>query len=451
MILTSSFISLFWIMTAAVLAAVLASATRRIVPDVVWLLVLGMMIGEHGFALAIDNEGIDLLKELGLGFLFLLAGTHIHHDTLTGRRGTAAFGTWGFSLLSALGVMYILVDSEENRVVTAIAFAIALTSTALGTILPILTDAGETDAPLGKQVIVHGAVGELAPIISISLLLSARSTLASAVVLLIFAAATVAVVVVPARLLRRIPLVGKLVIDGTRTTSATTLRIVFLLLTALLALSAKLNLDIVLGAFIAGVIVRALAPEAAMERLEAVLRVIGYSFLIPVFFVCSGMGIDWRMVYLHPVKILGIVGLILVLRGGPIFMSEVLGLSGSGVRGVRNQVRLALFAAPGLPIIVAVTGVAQSNNLLSSTMASIMVLAGAITVLLFPAAAKFLGGHGVESLDKSVAAVTKEVEREEEIRRRVEKERERIENPRRSRFHRAASNDSRHAKRGKKD
>lgn len=429
-----AFVSLFWISLAAVVAALAASATRRRVPDVVWLLSLGMAIGPAGLGLAGVNGGVELLKELGLGFLFLIAGFHIRHDTLTGRRGRWVFGLWAISIASAFGVMMVLLRGENNAVLTSTAFAIAMTSTALGALVPVLTDTGEMDKPMGAWVMAHGAAGEFGPIISISLLLTSRSPISSAAVLLVFVIGAVAGVIVPSRIFMKIPRVGKMIVDGTQTTSVTTFRIIFLVLTGLLGLSAVLGLDIVLGSFTAGIIVRALVPASFASELERNLRNTGYSFLIPVFFVASGMGIDWRALLRFPLQILGIVAMIFVFRGGPILLAELAGWTGSGLRGFKEKARLALFAAPGLPIIVAVTGIARSTGLLSATMASMMIIAGAITVLIFPTAAKALGGVKPQSLDVSAAQATLRMETAEAIRRRVEAEMDRKANPRRSRF-----------------
>ncbi len=403
--LVQDFISLFWIALSAVVAAMMASATRRKVPDVVWLLGFGMLIGPSGLALADDGGGIALLKDLGLGFLFLMAGFHIKRGSLSGKPGAWGMSLWIVSALAAFGLMLFLVPDDPQKTTTAIVFAIALTSTALGTLLPILKDSGEVHAPLGKAVILHGAVGELSPIIAMSFLLSSRNADISAVVLLVFAALGVVFAVLPKRVVARVPKLGKMIVDGMHTTASTTLRMIFFVLTGLLVLSAILELDIVLGAFAAGVIVRSLVPDVQVEETEEKLSHIGYSFLIPGFFVCSGMIIDWRAVTAKPLEIIGLVVIILVLRGGPVFVAELTGRTGSGLETTRDKVRLALFASTGLPIIVAVTGVARNNNLIGAQMASIMVLAGAVTVLVFPAVAGALSGTRAVSLDESAARV----------------------------------------------
>ncbi len=420
--LVQDFVSLFWIALAAVGAAILASATRRKVPDVVWLLVLGMLIGPSGLHLANDGGGITLLKDLGLGFLFLMAGFHIKRGSLAGSSGRWGVCLWMLSALAAFGLMLVLVPDSPRKVTTAIVFAIALTSTALGTLLPILKDSGEVHQRIGKAVILHGAVGELSPIIAMSLLLSSRSMDVSAIVLLVFVAIGVVFAILPKRVLARAPRLGKMIVDGMHTTASTTLRMIFFVLTALLVLSAILELDIVLGAFAAGVIVRSLVPQTYVEETEERLSHIGYSFLIPSFFVCSGMAIDWRAITEKPLEIGGLVVIILVLRGGPIFLAELAGRTGSGLETTRERLRLALYASTGLPIIVAVTSIARGNDLIGDQLASVMVLAGAVTVLIFPAVARVLSGTRTPSLDESATRALIRAEATRRARQKAEEE-----------------------------
>jgi Kef-type K+ transport system membrane component KefB len=151
---------------------------------------------------------------------------------------------------------------------------------------------------------------------------------------------------------------------------------VLLLLTVMLAASASLGLDVILGAFVAGAIIRILLPTEHgwfLERLDG----IGYGLLIPVFFVVSGMGIDPE-VLLHKLgTVLFVFVSILLLRGGPVYaLFRHL--------GSRRRLQLSVFTATGLPIIVAVTSVAVDSGQMSHEGQSIVVAAGMLTVLCLP-------------------------------------------------------------------
>lgn len=155
--------SLFWIALCAVAAPVLAALVpRRLISEVVLLLGLGVLIGPGGLGLAAVGEGLEALRQLGLGMLFLLAGYEIELKELTGHGGRRALVTWLICCALALG----LVVGLTGAVHAEIAVAIALVSTALGTLLPILRDNGQLNTKLGSAVINHGAFGELCPIIA---------------------------------------------------------------------------------------------------------------------------------------------------------------------------------------------------------------------------------------------------------------------------------------------
>ncbi|GHC87807.1 potassium transporter Kef [Nocardiopsis terrae] len=382
--LVDNLLSMWWIALAAVLAPVLALGTRRKVPDVVWLLVFGTIIGPHALGLAEETESVQFLRELGLGFLFLLAGFEVDTTDMRGRQGRNAALTWGLCALLGFGAGMLLVRGDTH---VAVVLAIASTSTALGTLLPILKDSGATGTPLGRAAMVHGAYGELLPIVAMSLLLSTRGTWQSAAILLLFSAAAVAVVAVPGRFFSRLPLLRRAFADASNTTMQTTLRVTVLVLVTLMLLTAVLELDVALGAFAAGLLLNAAlgatAPEHAAEVMHKV-EIVGFSLLIPVFFVTSGMGIDLSAVAARWPLLFGFVAVILLVRGLPVFVREHWTTTHSGLTRTGDQVALGLYAATGLPIIVAVTQVAVSSGVIEDTIASVMVTAGALTVLLFP-------------------------------------------------------------------
>lgn len=382
--LVDNLLSMWWIAIAAVFAPILALTTRRVVPDVVWLLVFGVLIGPHALGLADSTEAVEFLRELGIGFLFLLAGFEVNISDMRGRQGRHAAMTWGLCALLGVGAGFLVLQGDWR---VAIVFGIASTSTALGTLLPILKDSGMMDSPLGRAAMVHGAYGELLPIVAMSVLLSTRGTWQAALVLLFFAAAAVVTVAIPARIFRRIPLLGRAFGAASNSTMQTTVRVTVWVLVTLMLLTALLELDVALGAFAAGLLMNASLRAASPSHAEEVMHkieIVGFSFLIPVFFVTSGMTIDLAAVLAHWPLLIGFVMVIGLVRGLPVFLREQLTSTRSELGSVRERAALGFYSATGLPIIVAVTQIAASSGLISTTMASTMVTGGAVTVLVFP-------------------------------------------------------------------
>lgn len=380
--------SLFWVALVAVVAPLLSRVLRGYVPDVVILLVAGTVLGPFALGWASADGGVDLLEELGLGMLFLLAGYELDPQLLRGRSGRVAWLVWLAGL--AFGFVLVTVLASGEPTTNHIAVAIAMTSTALGTLLPIVKQAGLLDTPLGRAVLAHGAVGELGPIVAMSVLLSSHSVGAALVVLGLFVVATLLAGIVPLRLFTRIPDLGAALARMDGGTSQLPVRGAILLLLVLMVVAERFDLDVVLGAFAAGMVLRRLIA-AGHPRVDEQLETIGYGLLIPVFFVVSGMGIDMAAVADEPLLWAGFVVAIAVARGLPVWLSERFVPHGRNLETPRERVQLALFAATGLPIIVAVTQVAVSTDMMTAETASVLIAAGATTVLLFPLIARLIG------------------------------------------------------------
>ena len=75
-----------------------------------------------------------------------------------------------------------------------------------------------------------------------------------------------------------------------------------------------------LGAFAAGIILRRLLPEGH-EGLEVKLTGLAFGLLIPVFFITSGMAIDPARWPRSPRRWWPFVVLILVVRGGAVYVA----------------------------------------------------------------------------------------------------------------------------------
>lgn len=382
--------SVWWVMLAAAIAPMLALVTRRSVPDVVWLLVFGALIGPNVLGLAEQTDAVGFLRELGMGFLFLLAGFEVNTSDMRAKQGKHAALTWLICGVLGVGAALLALQGDWH---VAVVFGIASTSTALGTLLPILKDSGAMGTPLGRSVMVHGAYGELLPIIAMSLLLSTRGTAVSAGLLVLFAVIAGLSVIIPGRFFRRVPLLARALSSASNTTMQTTMRATVLLLVSLMLVTAVFELDVALGAFAAGILANAVLESVDEEHAHEIMHkveVVGFSLLIPVFFVTSGMSIDIIEVLSMWPTLLGFIAMIALVRGLPIVLREFWTTTHSGLGTPREKIALGFYGATGLPIIVAVTQVAVSSGILDEQTASIMVTSGAVTVLIFPTVAKLL-------------------------------------------------------------
>ncbi|XIG73319.1 cation/H(+) antiporter [Streptomyces sp. SGAir0957] len=373
--------TLILIMSAAVLAPLLAHGAGRWarIPVVIFEIVLGILIGPDVLGWAHGGDVIDVLSDLGLSMLIFLAGYEIQFAEIRGDTLRRSVWAWVISLVLGLGLALALTGFDPAR---AVIIGTALTSTALGTVLPILRDSGDLDGRFGTVMMAFGAVGEFGPIIAISVLLSGRAPGVSTAVLAGFAAITAAAVFWA---LRPRPFWFTAVVRNTLHTSAQfAVRFVMLLLVAMLALSRAFGLDVLLGAFAAGLLTRLVlhsaAPESSAEVLQKV-EAMGFGFLVPLFFIVTGIEFDLSSL-LHGGRPLLLVPVFLVLfllvRGLPAYLLAPRDLTPLSRRA------LTLYSAACLPLVVAITTIGVDEHVLAKSDAAALVGAAMISVLVFP-------------------------------------------------------------------
>lgn len=364
----------------AVAAPLLVRAVGRwvAIPLVVFEILLGLALGPAVLGWIEPDDLTAFLSDFGLAMLFFLAGNEIDFRTTRGRPLTRATIGWLISLAAGAGVAALLAPD-----LPAAAFiGVALTSTALGTIMPVLRDSGDLRTPFGIAVMAIGAVGEFAPLLAISLFLSGRSPLVAALVLVAFTLVAGAAIWLAARGAGR--RLHRAITATLHTSGQFGVRLVVLVLVALVSLSLVLDLDMLLGAFTAGVLSRLLlagAPPRDVEVIEGKIEALGYGFLVPIFFIVTGVTFDLdalvtdlRSLLLVPLFLV----LLLVVRGIPSMLAAPAGSNR------RDLTATALFGATGLPIIVAVTAIGVDSGDLSSGTAAALVGAGMLSVLCFP-------------------------------------------------------------------
>ena len=391
--MSAVFVSLLCIVAVSFIAPLISwSVPKRLLPETVLLIAGGVLIGPSGLGIAHEGQDIEFLKELGVSFLFLMAGYEIDVNELRGSGGRHAMAAWAGSLGLAFAAVAAVGVSGGVFSANGIAIAIAMTSTAIGTILPILRERGLLPTAVGAAILNHGAVGEVGPVILMALLLGTRSTWQSVAVLALFLAITLVIV----RFTDRVRRAGRRLIEAIRlggtTTAQTTVRITVLLLVGLCALAEVFDLDVVLGAFAAGFILRYAVPDGNRE-LEEKLDGLAYGFFVPIFFVTSGMAIELEITADSLIYLGAFLVLLVLTRGLPVWLSARLERRRDGLRAysMRQCLQIAMYSTTALPIIVAVTQVAVNAGAMSSSIASTLVLAGAASVLLMPLLGLALG------------------------------------------------------------
>lgn len=371
----------------AMLAPLLAELPGSVrFPVVVLEVVLGILIGPHVFHLANPDGMIAMLGQLGLTFLLFLVGLEIDFDKIRGKPLSLAVGSWFITFLLSIVCMFIFNVIGLIQTPPLLA-AVALSTTALGVLAPILRDQGELNTDFGKYLVATAAVGEFGPLVIISLLLiSTHGTFLHTLFVVTFIIIALGVANIALHM-RTSPLIEKLA-HTMQSSGQLPVRICILLQVLLATLAAKFGLNIVMGAFTAGMVVGLAIKGKEGELLQHKLDAVGYGFLIPIFFIAAGMKFEVSALWsspLAPIQVALLSGLLILVRCIPMFLYKK-------ELTPAEKLPFAFYAATGLPLIVIISEIGVSSGLMPPDRASILVSAGMVSVLLFPILAVKLRG-----------------------------------------------------------
>ena len=353
-------------------------------PSAVLEIVAGVLIGPAVFGFVEVDPALQVLALLGLAFLLFLAGLEIDLGRLRGGPLRSAAAGFVVSLAIALGIGLGL--KAAGLIQAPLLVAIILSATSLGIVIPVLADSGQSRTALGQLVIAGSSIADFGAIILLSLFFSGDSSSVGSMLLLIGAfvalVAATGVALVGVGHLSRLSSGLKRLQDSS---AQIRVRGALLLLVGFAVLAQLLGLEVILGAFIAGTVLRLLDRDEMLTHpfFRRKLEAVGFGVFVPFFFVASGMQLDVRALFA------GGTALALV----PLFLLALLltrGLPAALYRpavGDRGSLVAGLLQATSLPFIVAATGIGMELSILSPATGAAMVVGGLLSVVLFPLAA----------------------------------------------------------------
>jgi Kef-type K+ transport system membrane component KefB len=384
----ASFTSLAVVLAVAFVSRLVLGLFPRVrVPGVVAEIVLGIVVGPNVLGWAHADEPVKLLATVGLAFLLFLAGLELDVDHLRGPLLRVAGR--GFLVSVALALMAGFSLSAAGLVKNPLLVAVALTATSLGLVIPVLKEADAITTPVGQLVVAGASLGDFGAIIALSLLFSRDTSNSSArFVLLGVFVATVAVIAWSIARAGRSMRISKVLVRLQDTTAQIRVRAAMLLLIGLVVLAEHTGLETILAAFVAGAIVSIIDRDAMKThpQFHLKLEAVGYGFLIPVFFVTSGIRFDLNTLLDHPsvfARVPIFLAVLVVVRGVPaLFYRDSV--------SDRERVAAALLQATSLPFIVTATMIGVEIGAITSANAAALVAAGLVSALIFPAVATSL-------------------------------------------------------------
>jgi Kef-type K+ transport system membrane component KefB len=378
-----SFNSLAVVLAVAFFSRVVLGLVPRFrVPGVVIEIVLGIVIGPSVLGWARADEPVQILSLVGLAFLLFLSGLEIELEHLRGRLLRVALVGLGASVVLGLAVGYVL--DAVGLIANPLLVGVALVATSLGLVIPVLKEGGLNSTPFAQLVIVGATLGDFTAVVLLSLLFSrdASGTGSKLILLGVFVLLLVVIGLSVAGLGRRMK-ISQLLVRLQDTTAQIRVRGAMLLLVALVVVAEKTGLETILGAFVSGAVVSMIDRDTAhthpLFRLK--LDAIGYGFLVPIFFMTSGIRFDLdalrndlSTLVLVPVFLLALV----IARGFPAFAYR------NQLGAPRATMAAGLLQATSLPFIVTASMIGVDIGALTAATGSAFVAAGLLSAVLFP-------------------------------------------------------------------
>jgi Kef-type K+ transport system membrane component KefB len=387
-----SFNSLLIVAGIAVLVPVVLGLLPRLpVPGAVLMVLGGIVLGPSVLNWTRIDEPVVVLSDLGLGMLLFLAGLEIDVDQLRSPLTRLAGGAFGCSVALAVfcAVLFWLPGPETQPILLAIIFS----STSAGLLLPMLRDAGEGSTEFGQLITTAAAVAELVPILLLSLLFSADSeTPADKIVSLVVFLALLVLIGLAVSGVRRLQRLDRMLDRLERRSGQLRLRAALTLALGCGLLAYRFGFASILGSFAAGLLVRIVESSRGEPNKEFMIKLdgIGFGFLIPIFFVATGLSFQLKGLERQPGALAEVplfLLALLVARGVPALLY---------VRAVgrRRAVAGGLLQATSLTFVIVATVIGQQTGKLTAATSASLVAAGLLSAALFPAAAGWLLARG---------------------------------------------------------
>jgi Kef-type K+ transport system membrane component KefB len=383
---------IFWILAAAVLAPLLAEIPIGVkLPIVVLEVLLGIVLGPHVLDLVQFDGFVTTMHAIGMAATLFVAGMELDFSQIKGPPLKLAVGGWVLSVL--IGIIVIGVMGAIPRVDAPLMVTLAMCTTSLGVLLPIFRDAGQLETTFGRLFLAVGTLGEVGPIVSMSLLLSQHySSWQEGGFLVAFLLITGVAIAVGVR--ARPPNLLALLSRHMHQSSQLPVRIAFLLLASLLLLANQFGFESIFGAFAAGMVLGQATRGQQGHSLREKIETVSFAWFYPFFFVGTGikfdvaaLGQDVTTMLLVPTFAL----LFLLIRGIPVFLYR------DRITASQRLPFALSSAVPSLSIVVVITEIGVRTKSMNSDVAAALVGAALLSVLIFPTLAGALLSRSVRS------------------------------------------------------
>jgi Kef-type K+ transport system membrane component KefB len=376
---------------------VLGLLPRLPVPGAVLEVIAGIVVGPSVLNWVRIDAPVEVLSTLGLGMLLFLAGLELDVEGLRGPLGRLA--GIGFAVSAALGLGVGFLFGAADSAIRPVLLAIILMSTSAGLLLPLLKDAGDAATDFGQLIMTAAAFAEIVPILLLSLLFSAAAKSAGDqfASLAIFVA-LLALIGLGVSRVRRLQRLDRMLEYLSKRSAQLRVRATLTLALGCGVLAYQFGFASILGAFAAGLLVRIIELSGRQPNRDFLIKLdgIGFGFLVPVFFISTGVAFQLKGLLNHPAALAEV----------PLFLVALLAVRGVPallyVRAVgrRRAAAGGLLQATTLTFVIVATEIGVETGRLTTTTSAALVAAGLLSAALFPAgAARVLAPRGRRKRD----------------------------------------------------
>lgn len=353
------------------------------VPTAVAEIIVGIIMGSSGFNLITSTHDLTLLSNLGVILLMFLSGMEIDFDLLQRKNNpkgksqagktvdplkTAITAFIGIVIMAFVLAYVLRLTGLFSEVMLA---AIILMTVALGVVIATLKEKDILGRPIGQTILLTAVLGEVIPLLLLTIYASINGGNAEQLwlIILLFVAAIF--------LLRRFKQPYLWFAKITKSTTQLDIRLAFFLIFALVTVAETVGAENILGAFLAGMVMKLLEPsEATKDKLTS----IGYGFFIPIFFIMTGVGLNLRSLFAHPssLMLLPVLVIFLFIAKVPVLLTYVRYFQ------KKNAFAGGFLTATTITIVLPTLQVTRKLHAITSTQSDAFILAAVIVCILSP-------------------------------------------------------------------
>ncbi|WP_294891095.1 cation:proton antiporter family protein [uncultured Lactobacillus sp.] len=374
-------LSLFLVILFALVVPILMARLRvNAVPTAVAEIIVGIVLGASGFNLVRPTHDLSFLSNLGVILLLFLSGMEINFDLLKpGQKSKRKKGQiapfkvalnafLGVTILSICLALFLKVLGLFGDVMLA---TIIFMTVALGVVIATLKEKDILNRPIGQTILLTAVLGEVIPLMLLTVYaaINGGNTKQLWLIILLFGVAIL--------LLWRFKQPYLWFVKVTKSTTQLDVRLAFFLIFALVTVAERVGVENILGAFLAGIVMKLLEPS---QETADKLTSIGYGFFIPIFFIMTGVKLNLRSLLAHPKSLILLPILILFL-----FLAKVpVALVYAQKFGSRNGIAGGFLTATTITIVLPTLAVARKLNVITRLQSDVFILAAVIVCILCP-------------------------------------------------------------------